>query len=1133
LTRDPRKPPPSSDWVSKLKPLVGRAPKHLVKESARRTIAFVRREPAPTPPPSFRRTVLDPREYLPSFIADALERPTPTGPLPSEAVLRPAPWLERLARAEPPLVVIPVYGAFEELDRCLAALREHTDVDCELLIVDDASPDRDRLEVLLAEYAASMRLEVHHNPRNLGFSGACNVGLERARRRGWGDVVLLNSDVQVGPGWLRHLRRAAHEHGHCASATAVSDNAGAFSVPNVGSHSPIPPHLRDGRAATLAGRFIGPSFPETPTNNAFCTYIRGVALRDVGTLDADAFPRGYGEENDWSMRARRRGWTHVVAGSCFVRHERAASFKHEKTALIEQGRSIVDERYPEYSMLVRSFVHGEAMTGLRSAYDELWTRGELVQGASRPRVLFVLHEGKGGTPATTRDLALSLETVFEAFLLQANERRIFLRRVVDGRLETLNRWEREDTWLPSRVSSPWLRTLYANVFDQVRPDLVHVRHLMCHSFDVAELASVRSIPLIVSFHDFYQSCPTVHLIDELGRYCGGVCTRSEGDCPVPSTRLRCLPPLKHGYVHEWRAEYRRLVVPHVSAFVTTCDEARRVMTQSLGLPESGNFHVIEHGRELDVMTTESDASGGRLRVLCPGNIDRHKGSEVFRDIARSRLSERVELHFLGTVSDELADVGVHHGSYDRESFPEHVARIRPHVGAILSIWAETYCHTLSELWASGVPVVGTSLGAVGERIERHGGGWRVDARSKDEVIGLLERLCDDRDEVERRRAEITPAAVRSLDEMTGDYAALYTDVLRQGRSLVDRAEAPIRVGLVARRDGRSLRPSTWVRVLAWLRHPRVARHVTHELVDPVRFARGWSSGGFDRLIIQRDAVPPAEVDAFIHRARTANIPFLLELDDDLWALREDTEHPEADDYRTALEALEKLAANAEKVLVSTAPIAERVRAWASDVEIFENRLSDDLWFRPLPDRRPKRGRLSVFYYGTPTHGSDLDLVADAFRGLRGVRLEVARAAHSEKHRHVLYGQPPPGRRMYPRFVDWLFERRPDFDCAIVPLRASVFNAAKSPLKLMECSALGYPTIVSPRSQFLEKAAHRETALFADDDPAAWRDALKALRDDVDLRHRIGRAARQRAEREFGLGATVERYLEIIESLRRT
>src|SRR3546814_16309874 len=54
-----------------------------------------------------------------------------------------------------------------------------------------------------------------------------------------------------------------------------------------------------------------PAF-EVPTGNGFCMYIRRAMLEDVGLFDEQAFPVGYGEENDLCMRAIDAGWHHLV-----------------------------------------------------------------------------------------------------------------------------------------------------------------------------------------------------------------------------------------------------------------------------------------------------------------------------------------------------------------------------------------------------------------------------------------------------------------------------------------------------------------------------------------------------------------------------------------------------------------------------------------------------------------------------------------------------------------------------------------------------------------------------------------------------------------------------------------------------
>ena len=161
--------------------------------------------------------------------------------------------------------------------------------------------------------------------------------------------MLLNSDTQVGPRWLDRFRAIAYADDAIGTVTAVSDNAGAFSVPELEQFCPIPSAwtLEQTQRALLQ-RTACPH-PQLPTGNGFCMYIKRAMLDAVGALDADAFPFGYGEENDLCQRAERAGFRHVIAGDVLVAHARSASFGDaRRAALGAQGMAVLRQRYPDY-----------------------------------------------------------------------------------------------------------------------------------------------------------------------------------------------------------------------------------------------------------------------------------------------------------------------------------------------------------------------------------------------------------------------------------------------------------------------------------------------------------------------------------------------------------------------------------------------------------------------------------------------------------------------------------------------------------------------------------------------------------------------------------------------------------------
>jgi len=100
------------------------------------------------------------------------------------------------------------------------------------------------------------------------------------------------------------------------------------------------------------------------------------------------------------------------------------------------------------------------------------------------------------------------------------------------------------------------------------------------------------------------------------------------------------------------------------------------------------------------------------------------------------------VHIIGATSEDI-DFGpevILHGPYSRESFPQKVMEIRPHLGGIFSIWPETHCHTLTELWSCGIPVIGLDFGAVGERLRLTSAGWLVKTPTPKAVLKVIERI---------------------------------------------------------------------------------------------------------------------------------------------------------------------------------------------------------------------------------------------------------------------------------------------------------------------------------------------------------------------------------------------------------
>ena len=171
------------------------------------------------------------------------------------------------------------------------------------------------------------------------------------------DVVLLNSDTIVTAGWLDALRRCADADPRIGTITPFSNNAEICSFPRFCEDNPWP--LGDDpepRRAPRSPRAAVPTYPDLPTGVGFCMYVRRALLDAIGAFDM-AFGAGYGEENDFCLRAARAGWRNVLADDAFVVHTGGRSFAGQKDAARRRrNMALLLERHPHYLR------HGRATT---------------------------------------------------------------------------------------------------------------------------------------------------------------------------------------------------------------------------------------------------------------------------------------------------------------------------------------------------------------------------------------------------------------------------------------------------------------------------------------------------------------------------------------------------------------------------------------------------------------------------------------------------------------------------------------------------------------------------------------------------------------------------------------------------
>ena len=1044
-------------------------------------------------------------------------------------------------------IVIPVYRGLEVTRRCLESVLEDPDRPAgSIIVIDDCSPDP-KLTSLVNRLAKASGMTVLRNKKNLGFVASVNRGMRHAGRN---DVVLLNSDTEVPHGWLRRLQAQAYATDNVASVSPLSNNASICSYLDY-EGGPIPlgmtlPGIDEACQTVNAGR----SAP-APTAVGFCMYIRRAALDQVGGFDAKTFGKGYGEENDFCLRASAFGWVHHIACDTFVAHAGGASFGASADAGITRAYTILTARYPEYPALVAYHVDDARTAPFRFAIT-MW----LFRTSGLPTILLISHDLDGGVRRHARDVVERDAGKANYLMLEPASRGLALSvPALPGHPKIVLAAER------------WRDV--AAVARSAGVTRVHIHHLMGLDLDVRALIHDLGVPFDVTVHDYFAICPQVTLLPwSAGAYCGEpgpegcdacIANRpSHGATDILSWRLR------------WAWQFRE--AEHV--YAPSQDALDRIARYGAG----ANATLAPHEPVVREQAVMPPRPSKRLRVAVLGVLADHKGAHVVASLAMESDPVALDIHLIGYTEETFPAAARERmtitGPYREGELPALLAKVRPHVIWFPAPWPETYSYTLSAAIASGLPIVATEIGAFPERLSGRDLTWLIPPtadpavwRDLFEIVATtlrarttsgrghagrasLERASgnsakSEHVSVERARSRSTGSRPTSFGSTSSGSANLafaipwevvsagarppnagQAQAIRATRSARRSGTTPplnspptrdLTAGLIdVRRNGTtavlaipdsyddgSFTPCGYIRLLLPLDHPAAGQGLTTTIADAGAALRYHA----DIIVTQRHAVPSiAAAEALAAHAKRTGAALIYDFDDDLLNISPD--HPEAADLLPKAGVVARMIGLADIVRTSTATLASRVAPLARRVEVTGNGLDERIWLSSMRGATNDYRPVGILCMGTATHDADFAIILPALTEI-----------HRQFGEHVQFsllgfvatadvpdwiqviGPSPHASRSYPGFVNWLTTGG-RWDIGLAPLADTPFNAAKSSIKTLDYAALGLATLASGVAAYRGSLADGLGGRLVANTDMAWYDALSHLIRDAPARRSL-------------------------------
>jgi len=609
---------------------------------------------------------------------------------------------EAVERARVTDIIIPVYRGREETLTCLDSVLATTDETAQIVVVDDASEDADLLEALEA-LAGAGRIVLLHNTVNQGFVASVNRALALHPNH---DAVLLNSDTRVFDDWLRRLREAAYSGPTVGTVTPLSNNGSIASYPrSLGAE--LPPEEAAALHA-LAASTNSHLRVEIPVGVGFCLYMRRDCLQDVGHLDAEVFGKGYGEEVDFCLRARSRGWSHQLAADVFVYHAGGRSFGTRREALLDRSQRLLNMRHPGYDGFIADFQAKDPLHRARRRLDE--RRLQAFEGR------FVLLVSLALTGGVERFVAERCAGVRAQGLFP-----LVLKAAAPGNSGRCELWTDAIEAPNLRYDIPAELSGLVAMLGALPIESIEIQHFLHLDARVVDATLDLPIPYDVFVHDYAWICPRITLIDGAGRYCGEppvwvceTCVKRNGsnlgeEISVAALRARSAA---------WLKGARQVFAP-------SADTAERLQRHFADLDVTVQPHATQ---VLRTLLPPRDAARTVVRVALIGAIGEHKGYQVLLDCARDARDRGLPLEFvvIGYTENDapLLETGKVFvtGRYSEGEAPHLLQRERPDITWFPSVWPETWCYTLDFALGAGLPIAAFDVGAIAQRLRALGQG---------------------------------------------------------------------------------------------------------------------------------------------------------------------------------------------------------------------------------------------------------------------------------------------------------------------------------------------------------------------------------------------------------------------------
>ncbi len=632
----------------------------------------------------------------------------------------PEPSIPKLKLSKPIDLLIPVYNGFEYLKPLFESLMLHTSVDYRIIVCDDCSPDERVWNLLqkIKKNDTENRMVLLQNQQNLGFVKTVNRLASLAENH----FVIVNTDIEVPPGWLERLMYPIVSMSGVATTTPFT---------NAGTICSFPKYLEDN--TMIEGKNVKDvdavfqhvnfesTFIEIPTGVGFCMGINKNVVDKIGMFD-EVFGKGYGEENDFCQRAIKVGYRNLHVTNLFVYHKHGGSFSSKtKKKLIKDNLQILNKKHPTYDQQVQKVIQENRLHDLREfLYFQLMT-------SKKKKVLFIDHD-LGGGAVDYRNMEIEKRTALEEIVILLTFDFHITKQF------TITIFFENEFLEYTCESSKKLFSLFPlfniNIDEIFLNSLVSYQDLSTFIDVLIDFQTKNRLELHIPIHDYFPLCPSYTLLNEKNEYCAipndlNVCNM----CLKKNVTAEYKHFTQETDIKRWRSMWGK-VFDHATSIICFSNSSKNIVMKVYPV-YAKKIKVIPHnilGRYENIYD-KMKSKNNEIRIGILGGINIAKGAYVIKNMIKYIDDNNIgiKIILIGDIGIEINSPSFQKtGRYKKEELSSIIKNLHITKFFIPSIWPETFSYTTEEIMHMGYPLVVFDIGAPAERVRNYDKGYIFD-----------------------------------------------------------------------------------------------------------------------------------------------------------------------------------------------------------------------------------------------------------------------------------------------------------------------------------------------------------------------------------------------------------------------